>query len=133
MTMKAVAEQGHLSVTQLRVLLAVERHGPLNLSTLAARLAVSISAAGRLVARMDAAGLLTRLLSPHSRREISIDVTPLGRRTLDGIRTARRRQISAALARLTPASQRALTQTLTEFTAVARLVDDDAGRHPCQD
>ncbi|GAA0381535.1 hypothetical protein GCM10009530_35340 [Microbispora corallina] len=122
MTLNAVAEQSELSLTQLRVLLAVDRHGPLNLSTLAARLAMSISAAGRLVARLDAAGLVARLLAPHSRREISITVTPLGRRSLDELRAARRRDIAAALDILSPATRRTLADTLTELTAAAGSV-----------
>ncbi|MEU6737742.1 MarR family winged helix-turn-helix transcriptional regulator [Streptosporangium sandarakinum] len=124
MTLNAVAEDSDLSVTQLRVLLAVDRHGPLNLSALAAHLAVSVSAAGRLVARLDDAGLLTRLLSPHSRREISIDVTAAGRRAIGHLRAARRRRIAAALTRLPPGTRRALAGALTEFTAAARTGEE---------
>ncbi|MEU7938367.1 MarR family winged helix-turn-helix transcriptional regulator [Microbispora bryophytorum] len=119
MTLNAVARGSDLSVTQLRVLLAVDRHGPLNLSGLAALLGMSVSAAGRLVARLHTAGLLTRLLSPHSRREVSIDVTETGRRSLERIRVARRGQIATALRRLAPVSRRTLAQTLRELTAAA--------------
>ncbi|ETK37124.1 hypothetical protein MPTA5024_05580 [Microbispora sp. ATCC PTA-5024] len=132
MTLNAVAEQSELSLTQLRVLLAVDRHGPLNLSTLAARLAMSISAAGRLVARLDAAGLVARLLAPHSRREISITVTPLGRRSLDELRAARRRDIAAALGILPPATRRTLADTLTELTAAAGAVTPGGDGRPLQ-
>ncbi|MEU7911185.1 MarR family winged helix-turn-helix transcriptional regulator [Microbispora bryophytorum] len=119
MTLNAVARGSDLSVTQLRVLLAVDRHGPLNLSGLAALLGMSVSAAGRLVARLHTAGLLTRLLSPHSRREVSIDVTETGRRSLERIRAARRGQIATALRRLPLDSRRTLAQTLRELTAAA--------------
>ncbi|MEU7886650.1 MarR family transcriptional regulator [Microbispora bryophytorum] len=119
MTLNAVVRGSDLSVTQLRVLLAVDRHGPLNLSGLAALLGMSVSAAGRLVARLHTAGLLTRLLSPHSRREVSIDVTETGRRSLERIRAARRGQIATALRRLPPGSRRTLAQTLRELTGAA--------------
>ncbi|MDP9841432.1 MarR family winged helix-turn-helix transcriptional regulator [Streptosporangium lutulentum] len=120
MTLTAIVEEGDLSITQLRVLLAIERHGPLNLSALAARLGTSVSSAGRLVARLDTAGLLTRLLSLHSRREITIEVTPLGRQTLQRLRDARRRHIASALTRLPPGTRRTLARVLLEFTAAAR-------------
>ncbi|MBE3012904.1 MarR family transcriptional regulator [Microbispora sp. NEAU-D428] len=119
MTLNAVARGSDLSVTQLRVLLAVDRHGPLNLSGLAALLGMSVSATGRLVARLHTAGLLTRLLSPHSRREVSIDVTEPGRRALERIRAARRGHIAAALRHLPPDSRRTLARTLRELTAAA--------------
>ncbi|MEV7009207.1 MarR family transcriptional regulator [Streptosporangium sp. NPDC051022] len=120
MTLNAAAEHGDLSVTRLRVLLAVDRHGPLNLSTLAAHLSMSVSATGRLVARLDAAGLLARLLSPHSRREISIDVTPLGHRAIGRLRAARRRHITSTLKRLPPGTRQVLARALLEFTAAAQ-------------
>ncbi|WP_182908539.1 MarR family winged helix-turn-helix transcriptional regulator [Microbispora sp. H13382] len=119
MTLTAVTRGAGLSVTQLRVLLAVDRHGPLNLSGLADLLGMSVSATGRLVARLHTAGLLTRLLSPHSRREVSIDVTETGRRSLERVRAARRGHIAAALRRLPPDSRRTLARTLREFTAAA--------------
>ncbi|WP_086569045.1 MarR family winged helix-turn-helix transcriptional regulator [Streptosporangium minutum] len=120
MTLNAAAEYSGLSVVQLRVLLAVDRHGPLNLSALAAHLTMSISATGRLVTRLDSAGLLTRLLASHSRREVSIDVTPLGHEAIERLRAARRRHIAAALTRLPPATRQTLARTLLEFTAAAQ-------------
>lgn len=129
MTLNAVARGSDLSVTQLRVLLAVDRHGPLNLSGLAALLGMSVSATGRLVARLHTAGLLTRLLSPHSRREVSIDVTEPGRRALERIRAARRGHIAAALRHLPPDSRRTLARTLRELTAAAWNGLGEGGRN----
>ncbi len=123
MTFNAAAEHSDLSVTQLRVLLAVDRHGPLNLSALAAHLTMSISATGRLVTRLHTAGLLTRLLAPHSRREVSIDVTPLGHQAIERLRAARRRHIATVLTRLPPVTRRTLARTLLEFAAAAQAGD----------
>ncbi|MFF4124591.1 MarR family winged helix-turn-helix transcriptional regulator [Microbispora rosea] len=125
MTLNAMTRSSELSVTQLRVLLAVDRHGPVNLSGLAALLSMSVSATGRLVARLHTAGLLTRLLSPHSRREVSIDVTETGRRSLERIRAARRGHIAAALRHLPPDSRRTLARTLRELTAAAGAHETD--------
>ncbi|MEV7006690.1 MarR family transcriptional regulator [Streptosporangium sp. NPDC051022] len=123
-TLNAVAELGDLSLTQLRVLLAVDRHGPLNLSTLAAHLTMSISAAGRMVDRLEGAGLLIRFPAAHSRREISIETTAQGREALGRLRSARRRRIGAALGRLTPETRQTLARALQEFTAAAQADDD---------
>ena len=123
-TLNAVAEMGDLSVTQLRVLLAVDRHGPLNLSTLAAHLAMSISAAGRMVDRLDGAGLLTRFPAAHSRREIRIEITTQGCEALGRLRSARRRRIGVALERLTPETRQTLARVLQEFTAAAQADDE---------
>lgn len=130
MTLNAAAEYSGLSVIQLRVLLAVDRHGPLNLSALATHLTMSISATGRLVTRLDAAGLLTRLLASHSRREVSIDVTSLGHQAIERLRAARRRHIAAALTRLPPATQQTLARTLLEFTAAVQAGNSCGGIGP---
>ncbi|GAA3129491.1 MarR family winged helix-turn-helix transcriptional regulator [Streptosporangium carneum] len=124
-TLNAVAEMGDLSLTQLRVLLAVDRHGPLNLSTLAAHLTMSLSAAGRMVDRLDGAGLLTRFPAAHSRREIRIETTVRGREVLGRLRSARRRRIGAALERLTPETRQTLARTLQEFTAAAQSEEEN--------
>ncbi|MGI5157746.1 MarR family winged helix-turn-helix transcriptional regulator [Microbispora sp. CA-102843] len=128
MTLNAATRGSDLSVTQLRVLLAVDRHGPLNLSGLAALLGMSVSATGRLVARLHTAGLLTRLLSPHSRREVSIDVSETGRRSLERIRAARRGHIAAALRHMPADSRRTLARTLRELTAAAGNGLGEGGR-----
>ncbi|HEX4815425.1 MAG TPA: MarR family transcriptional regulator [Nonomuraea sp.] len=119
MTLNAIARHGELSVTRLRVLLAVDRHGPLNLSALAAHLAMSVSAAGRLVARLDEAGLLARVPAPHSRREVSIDTTDAGRRHLRRLRDIRRRHLAAALERMPASARRDLADRLRDLTLAA--------------
>jgi DNA-binding MarR family transcriptional regulator len=129
MTLNAIVEEGDISVTQLRVLLAVDRYGPLNLSALAARLGTSISSAGRLVARLDTAGLLTRLISLHSRREITIEVAPLGRQTIQRLRATRRRHIASVLTRLPPGTRGTLARVLHEFAAATRHDEESTCVH----
>ncbi|MBB4704673.1 MarR family winged helix-turn-helix transcriptional regulator [Sphaerisporangium siamense] len=124
-TLDAVAEMGDLSLTQLRALLAVDRHGPLNLSSLATRLNMSLSAAGRMVDRLDGSGLLRRFPAPHSRREIRIETTSDGREVLERLRSARRRRIGTVLERLTPDARAQLTHVLQEFTAADASRDHD--------
>ncbi len=123
-TLTALAEVGELSLTQLRAMLAVDRHGPLNLSTLAAHLGMTLSAAGRLVDRLDGADLLSRFPAPHSRREIRIETTGQGRRVLERLRSARRRRIGEVLERMEPADRQVLARVLLGFSAAAETGDD---------
>ncbi|MDX3106108.1 MarR family winged helix-turn-helix transcriptional regulator [Nonomuraea angiospora] len=118
-TLDAMAALGSLSVTRLRVLLAVDRHGPMNLSSLAERLGMSLSAAGRVVDRLAEAGLLSREPAPHSRREIRIQVTPEGCEVLERLRAVRRRRIGQALDRLEPADRATLFRMLLQLTNAA--------------
>ncbi|MEV0234473.1 MarR family transcriptional regulator [Nonomuraea sp. NPDC050786] len=118
-TLDAMAALGYLSVTRLRVLLAVDRHGPMNLSSLAERLDMSLSAAGRVVDRLDEAGLLSRAPAPHSRREIRIQATPEGRDVLERLRAVRRRSIGQALDRLSPTERTTLFRMLRQLTEAA--------------
>ncbi|WP_147268021.1 MarR family winged helix-turn-helix transcriptional regulator [Spongiactinospora rosea] len=124
-TLDAVAHMGDLSLTALRLLLAADRHGPLNLSRLAAQLGMSPSATGRMVDRLAGSGLLTRYPATHSRREIRIEVTAEGLRVLERLRSARRRRIGLALRHLTPEGRRLLTHVLQEFTEIVSRQDDE--------
>ncbi|MEV3984194.1 MarR family transcriptional regulator [Nonomuraea sp. NPDC049758] len=118
-TLDAMAALGDLSVPRLRVLLAVERHGPMNLRSLADRLDMSLSAAGRVVDRLDTAGLLSRAPAAHSRREIRISTTPAGREVLERLRAARRQRIGQALEKLAPDDHRTLVHVLRRLTEAA--------------
>ncbi|MFI9594644.1 MarR family winged helix-turn-helix transcriptional regulator [Nonomuraea sp. NPDC052265] len=118
-TLDAMAALGDLSVPRLRVLLAVDRHGPMNLRSLAGRLDMSLSAAGRVVDRLDTAGLLSRAPAAHSRREIRISTTPAGREVLERLRAARRQRIGQALEKLPPDDRRTLVHVLRRLTEAA--------------
>jgi DNA-binding MarR family transcriptional regulator len=126
-TLDAVAQMEDLSLAALRHLLAVERHGPLNLSALAARLGMSLSAAGRMVNRLVDSGLLARSTAVHSRREIRIEMTPRGLEALAKLRSARRQRIGVALQNLDPADRRILTRVLQQLTAAYRGEDAQSG------
>ncbi|MEU6714103.1 MarR family transcriptional regulator [Nonomuraea sp. NPDC046802] len=116
-TLDAVAQMDNLSLAALRHLLAVDRHGPLNLSGLASHLGMSLSATGRMVDRLVASGLLARFTATHSRREIRIEVTPRGLEVLEQLRSARRRRIGAALRNLATEDRHILTSLLRQLTA----------------
>lgn len=103
---------GSLSLTQLRALAAAEEAEPCSLSVLAEALMISTSSASRLVDRLAAAGVLDRRPSDTSRREVTLQVTPRGRRLLRRHEAARRSVFAEVLAQLTPGQARALVRGL---------------------
>lgn len=117
MTLSALAGTRDVSLLQLRALLVVDRHAPLNLSTLAARLDLSVPSASRIVERLVDAGLVERGAAAHSRREVALAVTSRGRQVLSRLRRARREAIADVLTRMTVADRVALVGGLTAFGA----------------
>lgn len=107
---------GSVSLTQLRALAAVEDIASCTLSALAEALLISISSASRLVDRIAAAGLLDRRQSETSRREITLRVTPRGKRLLRRHEASRRAVFADALREISPDEAAAL---LTGLRAVA--------------
>ncbi|MBB0243763.1 MarR family transcriptional regulator, partial [Streptomyces alkaliphilus] len=75
---------------QLRALGVLAAEQPLTCGRLGARLHLTPSAAGRLCARMEDAGLLWRRRAAGDRRRTELVLTPGGRRTLLAVRAHRR-------------------------------------------
>ena len=119
MTLAAIASGTGPSTLQLRLLVVLDRHAPLNLGTLAEHLEVSMPSASRLVDRMVEAGLVRREAAAHSRREVSLAVTAQGRRAVGSLRRSRRRAIAGVLDRMTAEDRRALVAGLAAFARAA--------------
>jgi DNA-binding MarR family transcriptional regulator len=119
MTLAALATVPGLSILQLRTLLVVDRHPPLNLSRLAALLDVSVPSASRLVDRLVEADLVDRGVAEHSRREIVLSLTAQGRRVLGQLRRSRQRAIGRVLESMSSHDRAALVAGLTAFSTAA--------------
>lgn len=119
MTVAALSASSQLSVLQLRVLLVVDRHGPLNLSALASSLELSVPSASRLIDRLVTAGLVRRGVAAHSRREVQLVVTPKGRRALGELRARRQRAIAAVLDGMSAQERADLVSGLEAFARAA--------------
>ena len=115
---------GTVSLTQVRALAAVEELGPCTLGALANALAVSVSTASRLVDRISELGLLDRRQSPTNRREVTIRVTPRGKRLLRRHEEARRGVFAEVLVDVPVEDAQALLRGLR---AVQRQLDSPAG------
>ncbi|MCV7209025.1 MarR family transcriptional regulator [Mycolicibacterium canariasense] len=106
-----------ITIPQFRVLVILSTRGPSNLSTLAGLLDVQPSTIGRMVERLVTAGLLERRPHPSSRRELMVELSPRGRKTVRTV-TMRRRSEIARVVEAMPARQRhGLVDALAAFTA----------------
>lgn len=72
----------HTAVAALQGLTA----GPQCQDQLAARIKVQAQSMGKILARLEAAGLITRVRNPENRRRIEVVLTPAGRTTLEKAR-----------------------------------------------
>jgi DNA-binding MarR family transcriptional regulator len=81
-SLHAADQIGGLSVVQLRALTVLDRAGQVNLAQLAEGMGVTVSTTSRLVDRLVAAGLVDRRPAAHTRREITLRLTPRGRSTV---------------------------------------------------
>ncbi|WP_053852546.1 MarR family winged helix-turn-helix transcriptional regulator [Streptomyces sp. NRRL B-24085] len=114
----SVAAQGaslRLSPHQLRALRILESEPGLNLTTLAESMDIGPPTASRLCDRLEAAGLLERLLHPHRRREVQLVLTGRGRQVLNEVAARRSQALAAVLAAMSPGERAALSGGLRAF------------------
>ena len=128
LTLKALSASRQLSVLQLRVLLAVEQHGPVNLGDVAGLLDLSKPSASRLVTRLVDDGLILRRTPDTDRRQVQLAVSAKGRRMLNSLRRGRQREISAVLESMPVGGREALIHGLTSFAEAANATLAPAGR-----
>jgi DNA-binding MarR family transcriptional regulator len=101
-----------LTPTQLSALAAVDRHGPLTLGDLAQHERIAPPTVTKVVAKLEADGLLTRQADPDDRRSTLVATTRSGRKLLDATRTRKDAWLAARIASLAPADQGRLDQAL---------------------
>ncbi|MHC3474729.1 MarR family winged helix-turn-helix transcriptional regulator [Streptomyces sp. 7R007] len=133
----SVAAQGaslRLSPHQLRALRILESEPGLNLTALAEGMEIGPPTASRLCDRLEAAGLLERLLHPHKRREVQLVLTGRGRQVLKEVASRRSQALVVVLAAMAPGEREALTRGMRAFRTAQGGVDKEAdgsdGPHP---
>src|SRR3954466_3267625 len=89
-----------LSPSQTSALAAVERHGPLTPSELAAFERIQRPTATRVLARLEEAGWVDRAADPANRRSSLVSITPEGRDLLERLRTRKDAFLARRLAAL---------------------------------
>lgn len=120
LTAQSMAEVGeNITVQQFRSLMVLYKRGSANLSTLAYQMGVQPSAAGRMVDRLVAMGLVERSPHPTSRRELLGSLTPRGHAAVKKINERRRAALAGILAEIPQSTREELVRTLTGFTTAA--------------
>jgi DNA-binding MarR family transcriptional regulator len=108
---------------QLSALVTVEQHGPLRLSELARREAVTAPTMSRVLSALDEQGLVIRNPDPDDARGVQIVLSADGATRLTEVRNTRTALVARRLARLDDEQRRTLNAAMPALEAL--LVDDD--------
>lgn len=108
---------------QLSALSTIDLHGPLRLSELARREAVTAPTMSRVLTALDEQGLVVRKPDPHDARGVLVTLSEKGRRVLCEIRSHRTALVARRLARLDTEQRAALRAALPAIEAL--LVEDE--------
>ncbi|WP_233273013.1 MarR family winged helix-turn-helix transcriptional regulator [Paraburkholderia acidisoli] len=120
--MRAQSDHGDLTVTQIAVLLRLEREGPASVSELARAEGIRTQSMGTAIAPLEAAGWIVGTPDPGDGRRTILSLTNAGRAWIDEGRSARQDWLSRIIrARLSGAEQE---QILAAVAILARLVDE---------
>jgi DNA-binding MarR family transcriptional regulator len=114
---------GDLSPSLSAALATIARHGPLTPSELAARERIQRPTATKILARLEAPGLVARTADPVDRRSSFVSVTPEGQALLDEQRTRKDAYLARRL-RTLPTEDRATLRRAADI--LERLLEDDA-------
>ncbi|MER5861608.1 MarR family winged helix-turn-helix transcriptional regulator [Streptomyces sp. NPDC059688] len=126
----SVAAQGaslRLSPHQLRALRILEAEPGQNLTALAVGMDIGLPTASRLCDRLEAAGLLERVLHPQKRREVQLHLTGHGRQVLHEVAARRSRALATVLAAMETTERDALRRGLESFLAAQNGDSPDGG------
>lgn len=108
-----------LTLTQLRSLFVLERHGrAMAVNALAEQLHLSVAATGRAVDTMVRNGLLSRREDDSDRRIKRIDLTDAGRNTIVRMGQARREAVERFVGQLDAAERAALDAAVATLGAL---------------
>lgn len=111
-----------LSPTLTAALATIARHGPLTPSELAARERVQRPTATRLLARLEAPGLVARTADPGDGRSSLVAVTPAGEALLAEVRTRKDAYLARRLRALS-AEDRATLRRASEI--LERMLEEE--------
>jgi DNA-binding MarR family transcriptional regulator len=114
-----------ITIPQFRMLVVLRTQGPMRLSTLAEHLGVQPSAATRMVDRLIAADLIVRQANPATRREIVLDLTENGTRTVAKVSLQHRRQITKIMDKMPDRHRTHLIEALDSFNEAGGESPDD--------
>lgn len=107
-----------VTLPQFRALVVLD-HADRTVGELAHELRVQPSTATRLCDRLVAKRLVTRATDPDNRREVTITLSPAGRRLVHGATARRRAEIAGIMERVPNRQRSAIVRALHAFRAAA--------------
>jgi DNA-binding MarR family transcriptional regulator len=110
--------QTGLTPSQLSALAAIDRHGPVTLGALADHEQVAPPSVSRVVAKIEADGLVTRQPDPADRRVTKVALTPKGRALLSASRRRKTEWLTTRLEDLGPEPRARLAEVLDILEAL---------------
>ncbi|HET7067002.1 MAG TPA: MarR family transcriptional regulator [Nocardioides sp.] len=113
-----------VTVVQHRVLVLLDRQGTLSVSAVAESLEVDQSNASRHCTSLERRGLVTRTRAAHDRRAVDVAISADGRRQVQAVRDARRREIVRVLGRMSDQTVAEVTHAFEAFRDAADAVDE---------
>lgn len=117
-----------LSPSQLSALAHIDEHGPMRLTDLAGKEAVSAPTMSKIVDALVGQGLLVRAADPTDARSSLITMTDDGEESLNALRRSRTAVLAAALERLDVDDLEHVRSVLPVLRALADEVTDSEGR-----
>ena len=110
---------GSLTTTEVDLLVAAERRGPIRMSDLASFAGLNPTMLSRVVPKLERAGLIARIPDEEDRRVWRVEITAPGHALLERIRSERDDALSAQLQELDPAGRAALDAALPVLELLA--------------
>jgi DNA-binding MarR family transcriptional regulator len=104
-----------ITIPQFRLLVVLHSRGPMKLSAMADILGVNPSTTTRMVDRLVVAGQVDRQVNPTSRREVVLNLTDQGAKTVVKVTQQRRRHIARIVARMPDVHRTQLVDALEAF------------------
>ena len=112
-------EMGGLSLTEASCLAVIGRRGPLPLNEIAASEHLSAPSVTKTIARLEEAGLITRLNDPTDRRVSMVSLSKPGKQLVDQIRSRRNAFLLLRLTELSPEDLEAVETALPVLERLA--------------
>lgn len=114
------------STSQLRLMYVVDREDGIRMRTVCQRLASAAPTVTRMCDRLQAIGFLERLPSPDNGREITLQLTPTGKKHLQRIREQRDAMLHQAIDNMPAAERHALALGLAGMQKQLNTTHGDA-------
>jgi DNA-binding MarR family transcriptional regulator len=116
-------QEAGMTLSQRRVLGRL-RDGPRSAGEIAAGLGISSPSLTRMLTKLEQRGLIVRALDTGDRRRILVELTSLGRRSLEDHRVFSGTSLVRAAKKLSAAEQRTLTESVGTLVRLARELEE---------